>query len=415
MDKLFREKSLKRLNNPEKLDTLFRIVPPLNWLILATLVLLLAMIAAWSVFGSIDTRVSGNGILISGGQKIYDAIAEDSGRLLTVDVQVGDIVKTGQRLATLKLPLLLLDIENRQQIVLSLRKQVSDLQRFIDKDFKLEQQNNETLRKNWAKDLDNANLHLQFLKQALEEREKLVDKVISRQELAELKSNYFKELQLRDEISKKIADNIIEFKRRVEANQQRLTELKNRLQQAEQDVAFLMKKLKVHSIIVSPVDGEVINILGKPGEIVQPGSKIMDIEPYAETVDAVIYVPAGMGKVILRGMSAQVVPSTVKKQEYGSIVGVVEDVAGFPSSQSSMMAVLANEKLVEDFSQSGPQLYVRVRLMKGDTPSHYQWTTSKGPNMVITNGTLCTADIITKSQPPITLVIPAIKAFLGID
>lgn len=244
MEKLFREKSLKRLNNPEKLDTLFRIVPPLNWLILATLVMLLGMIAAWSVFGSIDTRVSGNGILISGGQKIYDAIAEDSGRLLTVEVQVGDIVKTGQRLATLKLPLLLLDIENRQQIVLSLRKQVRDLQRFIDKDFKLEQQNNETLRKNWAKDLDNANLHLQFLKKALEEREKLVDKVISRQELAELKSNYFKELQLRDEISKKIADNIIEFKRRVEANQQRLTELKNRLQQAEQDVAFLNEKIK---------------------------------------------------------------------------------------------------------------------------------------------------------------------------
>ncbi|KTD47031.1 putative efflux pump membrane fusion protein [Legionella rubrilucens] len=415
MDKLFREKSLKRLNNPEKLDTLFRIVPPLNWLILATLVLLLGMIAAWSVFGSIDTRVSGNGILISGGQKIYDAIAEDSGRLLTVEVQVGDVVKTGQRLATLKLPLLLLDIENRQQTVLSLRKQVSDLQHFIDKDFKLEQQNNETLRKNWANDLENANLHLQFLKTALEEREKLVDKVISRQELAELKSNYFKELQLRDEISKKIADNIIEFKRRVEANQQRLIELKNRLRQAEQDVAFLMKKLKVHSIIVSPVDGEIINIIGKPGEIVQPGSKIMDIEPYAETVDAVIYVPASMGKVVLRGMAAQVVPSTVKKQEYGSIVGVVEDVAGFPSSQSSMMAVLANEKLVEDFSQSGPQLYVRVRLMKADTPSHYQWTTSKGPNMVITNGTLCTADIITKSQPPITLVIPAIKTFLGID
>ncbi|MDX1837552.1 NHLP bacteriocin system secretion protein [Legionella taurinensis] len=415
MDKLFREKSLNRLNNPEKLDTLFRIVPPLNWLILTTLVLLLGTIAAWSVFGSIDTRVSGNGILISGGQKIYDAIAEDSGRLLTVEVQVGDVVKTGQRLATLKLPLLLLDIENRQQTVLSLRKQVSDLQRFIDKDFKLEQQNNETLRKNWAKDLENANLHLQFLKTALEEREKLVDKVISRQELAELKSNYFKELQLRDEISKKIADNIIEFKRRVEANQQRLIELKNRLRQAEQDVAFLMKKLKVHSIIVSPVDGEVINIIGKPGEIVQPGSKIMDIEPYAETVDAVIYVPAGMGKVVLRGMSAQVVPSTVKKQEYGSIVGVVEDVASFPSSQSSMMAVLANEKLVEDFSQSGPQLYVRVRLMKADTPSHYQWTTSQGPNMLITNGTLCTADIITKSQPPITLVIPSIKTFLGID
>ncbi|WP_026069147.1 hypothetical protein [Legionella tunisiensis] len=95
---------------------------------------------------------------------------------------------------------------------------------------------------------------------------------------------------------------------------------------------------------------------------------------------------------------APVVPSTATKQEYGSIVGVVEDIANFPSSQSSMMAVLSNEKLVEDFTKYGPQLYVRINLIKADTPSHYKWTASKGPNMIVTNGTLCTADIITKKS-----------------
>ncbi|WED44427.1 NHLP bacteriocin system secretion protein [Legionella cardiaca] len=415
MTKLFRKKSLQRLNSPEKLDTLFRIVPPLNWIILLILILLLTMIVIWSIWGSIDTKISGNGILISGGQKIYDAIAEDSGRLLTIEVEVGEQVKKGQKLATIKLPLLLIELENKQQSLATLQQQLDNLQSFIQKDFKLEQQNNLTLRKNWAKDLENANLHLQYLKKALDEREKLVDKVISRQALAELKSNYFKEIQLRDEISKKIADNIIEFKRRSEANQQRLVELKNRILHAQHEVTFLQKKIKVHSIIVSPIDGEVINIIGKPGEIIRSGFKVMDIEPLAETVDAVIYVPAGMGKVILKGMPAQVIPSTIKKQEYGSIVGVVDDVAGFPSSETSMMAVLSNEKLVQDFTKDGPQLYVRISLIKANTPSHYKWTTSKGPNMLVTNGTLCKAEIITKTQPPITLLIPVLKQFLGID
>ncbi|HHF7346047.1 TPA: NHLP bacteriocin system secretion protein [Legionella feeleii] len=415
MAKLFREKSLHRLNSPEKLDNLFRIVPPLNWLILTALVLLLTMIVAWSLWGTIDTRISGNGILISGGQKIYDVIAEDSGRLLTVNVKIGDLVKKGQKLATIKLPLLALELEHKQQMLDSLQKQRGNLHQFIQKDFKLEKQNNIVLQQNWAKDLENANLHVQYLKKSLDEQEKLVDKVVSRQELAELKSNYFKELQQRDEIRKKMLENVIEFKRRTEANQQRLVEISNRILQVQLDLALIQKKLKVGSIILSPVDGEIINIIGKPGEIVQSGVKIMDIEPYAETVDAVIYVPAGMGKVILPGMPAQVVPSTVTKQEYGSIVGVVEDVANFPSSQSSMMAVLSNEKLVEDFTKYGPQLYVRINLTKADTPSHYKWTTSKGPNMIVTNGTLCTADIITKKQPPISLLIPAIKQFLGID
>ncbi|CEK10788.1 NHLP bacteriocin system secretion protein [Legionella hackeliae] len=415
MAKLFREKSLLKLNNPEKLDNLFRIVSPLNWLILTGLALLLLMIVFWSIWGRIDTRVTGNGILISGGQKIYDAIAEDSGRLLTVDVKVGDLVKQGQQLATLRLPLLTLELENKEQLLVTLQKQLNDLQQFIQKDFKLEQENNANLQRNWANDLNNANLHLQYLKKALEEREKLVDKVISRQELAQLRSNYYKELQERDAIRKKMAENIIEFKRRAESNQQRLVDLKNRILQAQMELALIRKKLKVHSIIVSPINGEVINIIGKPGEIVQAGSKIMDIEPYAETVDAAVYVPAGMGKIILPGMVAHVVPSTVKKQEYGSIVGIVEDVASFPSTNSSMMAVLSNEKLVEDFTKGGPQLYVRINLIRANTPSQYKWTTSKGPNMIITNGTLCTADIITKTQPPITLVIPALKQFLGLD
>lgn len=203
MPKLFREKSLLRLNNPEKLDNLFRIVSPLNWLILIALALLLLMIVAWSIWGRIDTRISGNGILISGGQKIYDAIAEESGRLLTIDVEIGEIVKKGQQLATLKLPLLNLELENKQQLLGTLQRQLNDLQQFIQKDFKLEQEKNAVLQANWASDLRNANLHLEYLKSAIAEREKLVGKAVSRQELADLKSNYFKEIQERDEIQKK--------------------------------------------------------------------------------------------------------------------------------------------------------------------------------------------------------------------
>lgn len=110
MSKLFREKSLSRLNNPEKLDNLFRLVSPMNWLILLVLILLLGLIGLWGIYGQVDTRISGNGILISGGQRIYDAIAEETGRLLSIEVKVGDHVKKGQPLAKLKLSLLNLEL-----------------------------------------------------------------------------------------------------------------------------------------------------------------------------------------------------------------------------------------------------------------------------------------------------------------
>jgi HlyD family secretion protein len=415
MDKLFRKSSLLRLNNPEKLNNLFRIISPHNWLILTAVMVLLIMVTCWSIWGSINTVVSGNGILINSGQNIYDAVTEYQGRLLTIDVNVGDRVKKGQQLATLKLPLLELELDNKQQTLNNLQKQRANLRQFILKDFKMEQKNNEVLQQNWTKDLNNANNHLDYLKKSLDEREKLVDKVISRQELAELKSSYYKELQNRDEIRKKMMENLIESKRRSKTNLQRVIEINNQILQAKLELALVQRKLKINSIIISPVDGEIISVIGKTGEIVQAGTKIMDIEPYSEFVDAAIYVPAGMGKIIAPGMMAQVVPSSVKKQEYGSIVGKVAAVSRFPSSQQSMMAVLANEKLVEDFTKDGPQLYIRIDLVEADTPSHYKWTTSKGPNMIVTNGTLCTANIITQTQAPITLVIPEIKQLLGID
>jgi HlyD family secretion protein len=415
MDKLFRKSSLLRLNNPEKLNNLFRIISPHNWLILTAVMVLLIMVTCWSIWGSINTVVSGNGILINSGQNIYDAVTEYQGRLLTIDVNVGDRVKKGQQLATLKLPLLELELDNKQQTLNNLQKQRANLRQFILKDFKMEQKNNEVLQQNWTKDLNNANNHLDYLKKSLDEREKLVDKVISRQELAELKSSYYKELQNRDEIRKKMMENLIESKRRSKTNLQRVIEINNQILQAKLELALVQRKLKINSIIISPVDGEIISVIGKTGEIVQAGTKIMDIEPYSEFVDAAIYVPAGMGKIIAPGMMAQVIPSSVKKQEYGSIVGKVAAVSRFPSSQQSMMAVLANEKLVDDFTKDGPQLYIRIDLVEADTPSHYKWTTSKGPNMIVTNGTLCTANIITQTQAPITLVIPEIKQLLGID
>jgi HlyD family secretion protein len=46
-------------------------------------------------------------------------------------------------------------------------------------------------------------------------------------------------------------------------------------------------------------------------------------------------------------------------------------------------------------------------------PSGYQWTSRKGPAVTISSGTLCTAEIVTRWQKPITLVLPFLKKALG--
>jgi HlyD family secretion protein len=47
------------------------------------------------------------------------------------------------------------------------------------------------------------------------------------------------------------------------------------------------------------------------------------------------------------------------------------------------------------------------------TPSGYQWSSSKGPNLMLSGGTMCTAEVITRWQKPVTLVFPALRRALG--
>ncbi len=50
---LFREKSLQKVQSPEALNDYIRVTKPSVWIVLAALVLLLAGMLVWSVFGTV--------------------------------------------------------------------------------------------------------------------------------------------------------------------------------------------------------------------------------------------------------------------------------------------------------------------------------------------------------------------------
>jgi HlyD family secretion protein len=60
---------------------------------LITLWAMLAGVITWGIYGSIPTRVQGNGILINQDGRVFDAMAQANGLLLAIPVSVGDVVK----------------------------------------------------------------------------------------------------------------------------------------------------------------------------------------------------------------------------------------------------------------------------------------------------------------------------------
>ncbi len=54
---IFREKSIERLESPEKLNDYLRVTSPGVWLVLATVIVLLAGVCIWGFFGRINATV----------------------------------------------------------------------------------------------------------------------------------------------------------------------------------------------------------------------------------------------------------------------------------------------------------------------------------------------------------------------
>ena len=53
---IFRQKSIKRVSSPEQLNDYIRVTAPSVWIVLISLVLLLAGILAWCIFGRIEVH-----------------------------------------------------------------------------------------------------------------------------------------------------------------------------------------------------------------------------------------------------------------------------------------------------------------------------------------------------------------------
>jgi HlyD family secretion protein len=143
---------------------------------------------------------------------------------------------------------------------------------------------------------------------------------------------------------------------------------------------------------------------------------VVEIESEGRNLEAVIYIPAEQGKKIRPGMQVNLEPSTVKREEFGMMLGKVETVSDFPMTPQGMSAVLHNDSLVTRFTRNGAP-YAATIVLEDDssTTTGYRWAVGNGPSIRLTSGTLARAEITTRRQRPLDLVIPLIKHLTGID
>ncbi|MCW5315535.1 NHLP bacteriocin system secretion protein [Nostoc sp. KVJ3] len=475
-NQLFRQESLERLSSPERLDQLMRVVDPKSWIPLATLGSLSIVALVWSIFGRIPITVDGVGVLVY-PSTVVPLQSKSSGQLVDLKIKQGDIVKKGDILATID------QVDLREQLQLARGKleqlqmqhgQAKLLQlKRRDGEIKTIEEQRQTLqqRLQMMKNLtpllkekglmsirierENQTTHLETLqgliptfKTRLENRQMLFKEgaipddtlLQSRQEylnnmasIDEAKSQ-LKQLDVKEaEAIQQYLSNLNEIKN-VQSQLQELdskqttlaqqdletsTGRKREMQDVHREVTRLEQQIKSNSQIVSPHSGRILEVTINPGQVIQEGTRIANIntENRPEKLVGITYFPVENGKKIQSGMKIQITPQTVKRERFGGIVGTVTDVSPFPITTEAAANVVGNPQIIAGLVSEKQPVVIQVSATlepDSQTFSNYKWSSSQGPKMTISAGTTTSVRVKVEERAPITFVFPILRSISGI-
>lgn len=410
---IFRSVALERLSSPEQLDQLMAVTTPRGWLLLVGVGALLATALVWGVLGSVPERIAGQGILTrSGGVLEVEAAAD--GKVTDVSVRVGDHVSQGQVIARIDRPDLVLRIQQARALVLELRGQHQQQQQFGATDVRLQGAALAQQREQLRAAIDAGKSSLAALNESVASDEEAFGQgLITRRELlATMEERDQAEARVRQSESELVRLDAEWGQVRNQADKAG-QESASALTEAERELKRLENELRTTGEVTSPYTGLVLEVMAEQGTMVTRGQPMLTVSLDGKAVkglEAIIYIPSVHGKKIKPGMDVQIAPNTVKKEEFGYLMGKVTYVSDFPVTPQGMARVLKNEHLVTALSGNDAPYQIHVDLLPdGDNVSTYRWTSSEGPPLRIQSGTMASAGVVVDRRKPILMVIPQLR------
>lgn len=410
---IFRKVALDRLSSPEQLDQLMQVTTPKGWAGLATLAVLMVVAGAWSITGSIPERVAGRGILLRSGG-IFSVEAGSDGSVTDLSVRVGDVVTEGQVVARLAQP----DLADRIRLA---RARVDDQEAeyrrvsdFRTRDLGLEGRRLAEQRGSLQASIAAGERTLQALVDRMHAEEPLVAQgLITRQTLLatqqQVEDAREKVRQARTQLS---ALQVEELQDRNETDTRAQAALVA-LNEARRALASLQGQLRETTQVTSRYTGRVLETMVEQGSVVERGQPILTIDQTGNAVqelEAVIYIPSRHGKAVRPGMEIQISPSTVRREEFGYLLGKVTYVSDFPATAAGMRRVLKNDQLVTTLGGQDAPYEIHADLIPDPgSPSSYRWSSSQGPPVRIQSGTLADGNVVVERRRPIFMVLPPLR------
>jgi HlyD family secretion protein len=413
--KIFRKVALERLSSPERLDQAWRVTSPKEWLALLGIFFLLGAAIVWGFTGSLATKVAAEGVIIRGGG-IVNVVASGSGLVVKLNVKTGDMVRANQVIAQIAQPVLMERIKVTEAALADARRERERAFRVRTDGADLQLDALARQRANAEGEIGNLREQIRIVDEQIPVDDELFSRglITKQQSLATRQKKVTLEGQVAALQAQIKQFDAQQFSTRNQPGESDI-DMQAHVTDIERTLASLGKDLSGTSDVVSPYAGQVLELKVYRGSSVSEGTPVLSIQPDAGKLEGLVYLSAVHAKDVRPGMEAQISPGTARREEYGYMIGKVAFVAAYPATPAAIMSILGNETLTQSITAAGPVTEVHLDLEPAATPSGFRWSSRLGPPSQVSGGTLCSAQIVTEHDRPITMVMPAMKEKLGMN
>ena len=371
----------RQMRTPDQLNRAIRLTSPSAWLLLLVLALCVGGVLAWSVLGRVSIYVYGPGVIQLADGVVYDVNANAQGIVSSIEVKPGDRVKAGDEMFKINQLALTAQRDATAKTLKGQKDEYDSYKSRSDADVKNRKDNTAAQITALQSDLKDQQENLKQLKEIHTAQKGLLEKGLSTQPQVE---STFADLISVEQAIRDIQDKIgtlqldqVEFENQVDTN---LAAMRIDLLTTEGQLEDLNAQLAFGSTILSPADGLVTDVTTEANSVVNAGALLAVVEAGESSLGVQGYLPIGQGKRVQPGMRAEIAPTSVERDIYGSLRGTVLSVSTLPLTEAGLQNVLGNRALVSQLMAEGAPIQVTVALEADPgTESGFRWTSSAGP------------------------------------
>lgn len=408
----------ERSNSPEQFDQSIRLIPSAMRLMAASATVIILGALAWGLLGSVPTRTTGRGVLLSNKGGNLGVSAVSAGLVRKVFVEPGDHVVAGAKIASIEQRLLDAQIEHGREAVRRLEANMAKLK--ATNALQIRQSEETANHQLAATDVQVAanEVRRERLRQLVAAYESLRTKgmmaqaeVISKQDQLDetalaLANAGARKAEISASLQKK-RDDLADIERQAQME----------IDRKQAELEELEVQMTVGSTVRAPTDGVIQEVRVGRGDVVSAGTVVVTFRRGGpENLEMLVLLGDAKRKRVAVGMNARIVPDGTKREEYGSMRGRVMSVSEGEVSNEHIEQILQNAQLTRRLIGDGSALLARVEVFPSQTnPSGFSWWSGTGPPYRITPGSVADVDIIVDEVRPISLAIPALRKLLSIE